>query len=239
LSRTCGLGLSPAPRATSAEAPLRSRTVGFPQPGSDLGCPRQAFPTGEVSVLTPIRPDHRWFASHARFGDPVAPGHPVHRTRNRPVPRAPLPDSRCYRLVRVASHTTGKGLTPSSSLLRAQASDQTPPIAFAKADTRVFAGWGQSLLEDGRSRPDRCDPDGGACTLTPPCPSGASARFVPEDDGRPSPDRTSRTRDLPAMQLPQGVPFEAAVLRSCSGSPVRSARWLHPSSCRNPGWPGR
>src|SRR5215470_2173978 len=158
---------------------------------------------------------------HARSCDPVAPGCPVHRTRNRQVPRAPLPDSRCYRPVRVVSRTTWRGVTPSSSLIRAHASDQTPPIAFDKAYTRVFAGCGQSLLEDGRSRHYRCDPYGGAWTLTPQCPSGAAARFFPEDDGGPSPDRTFRTLDLPAMQLPQGVPFEAAVIRSCSGSHVR------------------
>ena len=150
---------------------------------------------------------------HARFSDPVAPGCPVHRTRNRQVPRAPLPDSRCYRLVRVASRTTWKGITPSSSLLRAHASDQTPPVAFDEAYTRVFAGCGQSLLEDGRSRHDRCDPYVGAWTLTPQCPSGASARFFPEDGGGPSPDRAFRTLNVPAMQLPQGVPFEAAVIR--------------------------
>src|SRR5262249_4579456 len=107
------------------------------------------------------------------------------------------------------------------------------------AYTRVFAGCGQSLLEDGRSRHYRGDPYGGAWTLTPQCPSGASARFFPEDDGGPSPDRTVRTLDLPAMQLPQGIPFEAAVIRSCSGSHVRSTCWLHPSSCRSTRWPGR
>src|SRR5262249_41440459 len=160
-----------------------------------------------------IRPAHRWFAMHARSCDPVAPGYPVHRIRNRQVPRAPLPDCRYYRLVRVASRTTWKGVTPSSSLVRAHASGQTPPIAFAEAYTRVFAGRGQSLLEDGRSRHYPCDPYAGAWTLTPHCPSGALARFFPEGDGGPSPDRTSRTLDLPALQLPQGVPFEAAVIR--------------------------
>src|SRR5262249_30724228 len=160
-----------------------------------------------------IRPAHRWFAMHARSCDPVAPGYPVHRIRNRQVPRAPLPDSRCYRLVRVASRTTWKGIAPSSSLIRAHASDQTPPIAFDEAYTKVFAGCGQSLLAGGRSRPYRCGPYLGAWTLTPQCPSGASARFFPEDGGGPSPDRAFRTLNVPAMQLPQGVPFEAAVIR--------------------------
>ena len=39
------MGLSPAPIATFPGAPLRSRTVGFPESGSDLGFPPEAFPT--------------------------------------------------------------------------------------------------------------------------------------------------------------------------------------------------
>ena len=39
--------LSPAPLATIPEAPLRSRTAGFPGSGSDLGYPALAFPMSE------------------------------------------------------------------------------------------------------------------------------------------------------------------------------------------------
>jgi hypothetical protein len=45
------------------------------------------------------------------------------------VPRAPLPDTSVTR-VRVASSTTSKGITPSSSLLRAHAPNQLPPPDF-------------------------------------------------------------------------------------------------------------
>jgi hypothetical protein len=45
------------------------------------------------------------------------------------VPRAPLPDT-SVTCVRVASSTTSKGITPSSSLLRAHAPNQLPPPDF-------------------------------------------------------------------------------------------------------------
>lgn len=52
------MGLCSAPIvATFPQAPLRSRTVGFPQPGSDLGFPSSAFPDGdEAQVPTYVHP---------------------------------------------------------------------------------------------------------------------------------------------------------------------------------------
>lgn len=56
------------------EAPLRSRTVGFPQAGSDLGLPAVAFPRErEASALTPIHPFAPWVTS---TGAPLSPGPP-------------------------------------------------------------------------------------------------------------------------------------------------------------------
>jgi hypothetical protein len=46
---------------------------------------------------------------------------------------------------------------------------------------QVFAGCRQSLLESGPSRHYLCNPCVGAWTPTPQCPSGAFARFFPED----------------------------------------------------------
>ena len=68
--------LSPAPNSYYVSAsPLRSRTVGFPQPGSDLGFPLWAFPDSRRSSSTDIHtPRQRWFthklvlASSAAFG---------------------------------------------------------------------------------------------------------------------------------------------------------------------------
>ena len=45
------------------------------------------------------------------------------------MPRAPLPDT-SVTCDRVASSTTSKGITPSSSLLRAHAPNQLPPLDF-------------------------------------------------------------------------------------------------------------
>jgi hypothetical protein len=126
--------------------------------------------------------------------------HPNHQ-----VPRAPLPDCRCYRLVRVASCATWKGITPSSSLIRTHAPDQIPPFAFDDAYTRVFAGSCQSLLEDGPSRHYLCNPCIGAWTHTPPRSSDALTHFFSENTGLTLRERSSAREKTPVMQLQQGA----------------------------------
>jgi len=57
----------PASMATFPQAPLRSRTVGFPESGSDLGLSPKGLPDrGEVQVLAHIHPCRPRFASRAR-----------------------------------------------------------------------------------------------------------------------------------------------------------------------------
>jgi hypothetical protein len=78
---------------------------------------------------------------------------------------------------------------------------------------QVFAGCRQSLLENGPSRHYLCNPYVGAWTPTPQCPSGAFARFFPEDSGLTSDVTGSAHRNLPIMQLQLGIHF-----RGCSHS---------------------
>ena len=53
---------STAPVPTFPQAPLRSRTVGFPKSGSDLGMSSGGLPNlGVVDVLTHLRPCPGWF----------------------------------------------------------------------------------------------------------------------------------------------------------------------------------
>jgi hypothetical protein len=101
------------------------------------------------------------------------------------VPRAPSPASGVT-VSGATSSVASAGITPPSSLLRAHAPDQLPPIAYGRGLGRwVFAGCRQSLLGDGPSRrylrksfPRCLDPYPGA-------PHGASARFFPGGIGLP------------------------------------------------------
>ena len=115
--------------STFPQAPLRSRTVGFPEYGSDPGFPLKAFRN--------TRKLKRWLAytpllsrlpagSSAKTGSSDTRRGPV---GDRQVPRAPLPETSVTRF-RVVSPTTSKGATPSSSLLRAHAPDHHPPPGF-------------------------------------------------------------------------------------------------------------
>ena len=76
---------------------------------------------------------------------------------------------------------------------------------------KVFAGYCQSLLEDGPSRHYLCNPCVGAWTPTPQCPSSALARFFPEDNGLTSDVTGSAHQTTPIMQLQQEILF-----RGCS-----------------------
>jgi hypothetical protein len=72
------------------------------------------------------------------------------------VPRAPLPVTRVTR-DRVASSTTSKGVTPSSSLLRAAPNQLPPPdFVYPHLFPEVPAGCCEPLLETGSSRRYLC-----------------------------------------------------------------------------------
>jgi hypothetical protein len=130
------------------------------------------------------------------------------------VPRVPSPDCRYYRPVRAVSCTASADITPPSSLLRTHAPDQSPPTDLGRPIIRwVFAGCRPSLLGDGPSRRYLYNPCVVAWTLTPPCSSGALARFFPRRLRLHVADRRFTHSSFPAMQLQQGVSFEAAVIR--------------------------
>ncbi len=165
------------------------------------------------------------FGLHARLVPTlkvlVLPALCLGQSRNRQVPRAPLPASGVTSGGEI-SCTSSEGVTPLSSLMRTHAPDQNPPADFGFPIRPVFAGCRQSLLEDGPSRRYLHNLCKGARTHTPP----RSRRSHPF--GRPTPwFRTLRPQDFgltlvstgsarekfPAMQLQQGGYFGAAVIR--------------------------
>ena len=93
---------------------------------------------------------------------------------------------------------------------------------------RVFAGCRQSLLRDGPSRHYLRDPCVGARTPTPPRSLAALVRFFARDSGL-TPEETGSARESTPTQQLRGEPnFEAAVIRSPSGSYACSAPRLLP-----------
>ena len=207
--------------ATFPEAPLRSRTVGFPESGSGLGSARhfsgRAFPHGaKLRCWRTLRPDAVEFASPLRHdagpaGSSSASGayqtvvatecpEPLCPQRALPVPGRP--QGRLEgRYPLVVAHT-GSCARPSPS-----------PRLGSRLARRVFAGCRQSLLGDGPSRHYLCDPCAGARTHTPPRSSAAPVRFFTEDTGLTPRETGSARGSIPTWQLPWG-----AVFRGCSHS---------------------
>ena len=177
--------------ATFPEAPLRSRTVGFPESGSDLGFPSRAFPASARFK--------RWHASARPFTGSPVPSSPLwlwviprHCVRapcprgDRQVSRAPLPATGAT-CSGTTSCVVSKGVAPSSSLIWAHAPDRPPPTASSLGFVQwVFAGCHQSLLGAGPSR--RCLRESFLGCLGPyrGGPLGALARCFPSDIGLPS-----------------------------------------------------
>jgi hypothetical protein len=131
----------------------------------------------------------------------------------RQVPRAPLLTIGAT-FCCVTSCTTSEGATLPSSLLRAHAPDKDPLTGFGcpYSDESLSAvADHQSLRGIGLSRHYLCNPCVGAWTFTPQCPSGALARFFPEDNGLTSDVTGSAHQTPPTMQLQQGILF-----RGCS-----------------------
>jgi hypothetical protein len=133
--------------------------------------------------------------------------------RGRRVPRAPLPGMGVTR-AGATSKAAWRGVTPSSSLIRAHAPDHRPPRASGKPVVRaVFAGCRQSLLGDGPSRHYLCDPCAGARTHTPPRSSAARVHSLTEDTGLTPRETGSARETIPTWQFLRG-----AVFRGCSHS---------------------
>ena len=177
--------------ATFPEAPLRSRTVGFPESGSGLGSARhfsgRAFPHGaKLRCWRTLRPYAVEFASPLRHdagsAEPssvsgclptvVATECPEPLCPERVLPAPGRPQGRLEGRYPLVFAHTGSCARPSPSLR----------LRFPVA-RKVFAGCRQSLLRDGPSRHYLCDPCVGARTLTPPRSSAAHVRFFTEDTG--------------------------------------------------------
>jgi hypothetical protein len=228
--------------ATFPEAPLRSRTVGFPESGSGLGSARhfsgRAFLHGaKLRCWRTLRPDAVEFASPLRHDAGPAETQlsvwlRTHRRGHR-VPRAPLPRAGVTR-AGAASKAAWRGVTPSSSLIRAHAPDHPPPrasaIALRARSLQVVASpcWEMAL------------PDIISATLVQalgPIPRRAPRLHLsipsPRTPASPHGKRVRRA-DLSPHGSFRGEPyFVAAVIRLPSGSCTRSAsRLLRPRRSR-------
>ena len=203
------------------QAPLRSRTVGFPESGSDLGSAR----ISREPVFPGRRRLKRWHASTpGRHGWPApSPRTQVDRCtrlgvrnglgrRGRRVPRAPLPGAGVTHAGAVSGTASGD-VTPPSKLIRAHAPVPPPLSAFVDLMRRVLAGRCHPLLVVGPSRHYPRNPCGGDWTHTPPCPPGALTHFFPGGVGLTLRERRSAHGMTPAMRLRQGAGF-----RGCSHS---------------------
>src|SRR5262249_19230054 len=88
--------------ATFPQAPLRSRMVGFPESGSDLGDAHKTFPMSaefkcsvHMRSATPTVCLVGWFTLRGSVYSRLCVREP---SWNRQVPRAPLPEKTLYRL---------------------------------------------------------------------------------------------------------------------------------------------
>ena len=220
-----GLILSPM-ITTFPQASLRSRRVGFPESGSDLGAtprsPSQAKRSLSVDPHTP-HPSLVYFQGRyvALFTGSVS-GY----ARNHQVPRAPS-HAQGVTSRAMAAFSTSAGVTPPSSLLLAHAPILRPPAAYGQSlGQQVCAGCGQPLLDIGPSQrffhesfPRCLDPYPGG-------PHGAHTRFFPQGIGLPHFLTGSALHKIPDNDFSPGIDFGAAAILSCSGlwvcSPPRS-----------------
>jgi len=147
------------------------------------------------------------------------------------VPRAPLPTTSVTH-DGVVSSTTSKGVTPSSSLLRAHAPNQFSPLEFVypHLSPEVRAGCCEPLLETGSSRRY-------LCKCFPRCLSHGSRRvagcvrlFLPLHlRPSPSPAHGSAFPESPRKETSCGGCFEIVAI------PYVQASWF----ARHPGLPYR
>jgi hypothetical protein len=123
----------------SPQAPLRSRTVGFPESGSGLGSarhfPEAGLPRAVKGSSDGTRTPPTFMVHLPPRSDPGPPRTPSTASgcgpsrRNRRVPRAPLPVARVTH-DRAASRTASEDVTLPSSLVRAHAPVPPPFMAF-------------------------------------------------------------------------------------------------------------
>jgi hypothetical protein len=174
-------------------------------------------------MLTHIHPTRHEFAcptsSHIKVL--VLPARCLDQSRNRQVPRVPLPAPGVTWYGKM-SRILSEDVTPPSTLLRTHASDPRPPADFVDLVRSVFAGCGQPLLDVGPSRRYLRSLSEDAWTLTP-LRSWRSVRLCvrpprygraeSQDIGLALESTGLARRENPAMQLRQGGYFGAAVIR--------------------------
>ena len=188
------------------QAPLSSRTVGFPESGwqprhfpggpsrTSRGLSTRLHTPRERPLIPPARhpmgftPLSRFKARTvsltmpAMYREPLCPHGALPRTERRPTPPRPaLP-----------------GLLRSDELIRRT---QFLPRTLVLPCTRVLAGCCEPLLQPGTSRRYLRNPCVGAWTHTPQRPFGAFARFFPKGFGLTSDLTGSARQTIAAMQL--------------------------------------
>lgn len=187
----------------------------FPSPVLTLACPCYAYPVAAWLKSWPAYtpPDAGLHRSSSTLRESACSRLGVREPPwDRQVPRAPLPRAGVT-AAREASGASWKGVTPSSSLIRAHAPDLLPSTRLRHRLAQVvLAGCCQPLLGTGPSRRYLCrsfiaclDPYSG-------CSQGAPTRCFPQDVGLPR-VRTGSAR--------RGIPTTTSVesqFRSCSHS---------------------
>ena len=174
--------------AVFPQAPLRSRTVGFPQSGSDRDFPLQVFPRSSRSSSADTHtPRRRWFPYKLVPASRVSPSRLSVRETTLGPPRAqsPFAPCRCYR------HGGGvtRLLERRYSFVIAHTGSCARPLYSARLwhslVRSVLAGCRQPLL---RSGPSRRYLHRSVCTCLDPysgSPQGAISRFFPWSVGLP------------------------------------------------------
>ena len=83
-------------------------------------------------MLAHVHPSLQWFACEARpiFNGLATLARSPGLSKTRHVPRAPLPDAGVTSIGAMSTCITSEGVTPPSSLIRALAPDQIPPVVF-------------------------------------------------------------------------------------------------------------
>lgn len=145
-------------------SPLRSRTVRSSESGSDLGCPRTAFPLRRKlkcwSIYTPA--PHRFACpprsiARLRINRSVRHCVRVGSAQNPPRPRAPLHRARRYPPGQGVSNPIGGHYPAFIAPTGSCASPTSSPRLGITLANRVFAGCYQPLLQLGPSRRYLCE----------------------------------------------------------------------------------
>ena len=202
--------------ATVPEDPLRSRTVGLPESGSDPGLsPWDLSTGGVVQALTRIRPARSWFAPRLapayrkRATRPCVRTCPAAEAARCPEPLCPdpaLPDP--GRRPAPPREVLPPFLAHTSSCARPRPSRR--PRSSLRL--RVFAGCSQPLLGRGPSQRYSAFPSRRAWTPTPAASGVLLPASSPRASAFPAMQNGSAPRNRPASDFSPAQHFGAAVI---------------------------